>query len=61
MSPLFELIKSLVPHIPSQQQRDEEYLSHSVDLYDVERRLAEIDHRGAHVPSQTFPLGGALH
>lgn len=61
MSHFIELIKSLVPHIPSQQQLDEEYLSHSVDIYDVERRIAEIDHRDAHPLSQTYPLGGALH
>jgi hypothetical protein len=40
---------------------DEEYLSHSVDVCDVERRLAEIDHRDAHPFSQTGSLGGALH
>ena len=61
MSHIIELIKSLVPHIPSQQQLDEEYLSHAVDICDVERRLAEIDHRDTHPLSQTYPLGGALH
>lgn len=61
MSHIIELIKALVPHIPTQQQRDEEYLSHSVDVCDVERRLAEIDHRDVHPLTQTGPLGGALH
>jgi hypothetical protein len=56
-----ELIKAFVPHLSSQQERDEEYLSQAVDIYDVERRIAEIDHRAE---SHTFAapaLGGALH
>jgi hypothetical protein len=59
MSHLIELIKAFVPHIPTQQERDEAYLSESVDMADVERRIWEIDHRG----EQTQPtyLGGALH
>lgn len=61
MSHIIELIKSLVPHIPSQQQLDEEYLSHAVDICDVEHRIAEIEHRDAHPFSQTAPLGGAWH
>ncbi len=59
MSHLMELIKALVPHIPSQQELDAEYLGEAVDIYDVERRIWEIDHR-AHAPlSQS--LGGAVH
>ena len=61
MSHIIELIKALVPHIPSQQQLDEEYLSHSFDACDVERRLAEIDQRHAHSLSRAGYLGGALH
>ena len=61
MSHIIELIKALVPHIPTQQQIDEEYLCHAVDVCDVERRLAEIDHRDAHPFSQAGSLGGALH
>jgi hypothetical protein len=59
MSHFIELIKACVPHIPSQQERDEAYLSESVDIADVERRIWEIDHRGAQ--TQASYLGGALH
>jgi len=61
MSPIIELIKALVPHMPSQQELDEEYLNASVDIYDVERRIAEIDHRAAHPAGASYGLGGALH
>ena len=61
MSPIIELIKALVPHIPSQEELDEEYLCEAVDIYDVERRIAEIDHRASHASLQAYPLGGALH
>ena len=61
MSHLIELIKAFVPHIPTQQERDEEYLSQSVDIYDVERRIAEIDHRADPHTFAASALGGALH
>ena len=61
MSHFIELIKALVPHMPSQQEMDEEYLNEAVDIYDVERRIAEIDHRVAHPAAHAYPLGGALH
>lgn len=46
MSTLYALIKALIPHIPTQQEREEAYLAESVDAQDLERRLREIDHRG---------------
>ena len=61
MSHFVEFIKTLVPHIPSQQQRDAQYLSEAVDIYDVERRIFEIDHRDVHAQDQACGLGGALH
>jgi hypothetical protein len=61
MSHFIELIKALVPHLPSQEELDEQYLCEAVDIYDVERRIAEIDHRAAQSTVQTYPLGGALH
>lgn len=61
MSHVIELIKALVPHIPTQQQLDEQYLSEAVDICDVERRIAEIDHRGSQPAYQNYPLGGVLH
>jgi Protein of unknown function (DUF3563) len=61
MSHFVEFIKTLVPHFPSQQQQDAQYLSEAVDIYDVERRIWEIDHRGAQSRSQAYSLGGAWH
>lgn len=61
MSHIIELIKALVPHIPSQQELDEAYLNESVDACDVERRMWEIDHRAAPSQPQGEGLGGALH
>ena len=61
MSHIIELIKSLVPHIPSQQERDEADLGEAVDVYDVERRIWEIDHRGSQSALHGESLGGALH
>lgn len=45
MSPLTEFIKSLLPRVETQQERDEHYLSEAVDLHDLERRMREIDAR----------------
>ena len=61
MFQIVSFIKALVPHIPSQQQRDQEYLNQATDIYDVERRIAEIDHRTARPLSQMHALGGAVH
>lgn len=60
MFQILNFIKALVPSIPSQQQRDQEYLSQATDIYDVERRIAEIDHRMARPASHLRALGGAL-
>jgi hypothetical protein len=43
--------------MPSQQASDEAYLNESVDIFDVERRIWEIDHRS----SRSLALGGAVH
>ena len=61
MSQFVAFIKTLVPHIPSQQERDQNYLSQAVDIYDVERRLSEIAYRSAYPYYQSPALGGALH
>ncbi len=61
MSPIIEFIKTLVPHIPTQQELDEAYLNASIDACDVERRMWEIDHRVAPSQPNTEGLGGALH
>lgn len=46
MSYFYQLIKHLLPAIQSQRERDESYLAESVDIYDLERRMREIDCRG---------------
>jgi hypothetical protein len=45
MSNFTKLIQAFLPHARSQQERDEAYLNDSVDIYDLERRMVEIDHR----------------
>ena len=58
MSHLAQFIKAFVPHIASQQERDEAYLNQSVDICDVERRMQEIDRRPR---SETWQMqSGAL-
>jgi hypothetical protein len=46
MSKLLNFLKSLLPAIESQTERDEAYMADAVDLYDLERRMREIDGRG---------------
>ena len=42
---LIQLIKTLTPHIKTQKDLDEAYLSNSADVYDLERRMRVIDQR----------------
>lgn len=46
MSSLLNLLKSLLPAVESQRDRDEAYMAGAVDIYDLERRMREIDERG---------------
>ena len=46
MSNLLSILKSVLPAIESQAERDEAYLAGAVDLRDLERRMREIDGRG---------------
>ena len=46
MKKLLNLLKSLLPAVESQKERDEAYMAAAVDLYDLERRMREIDERG---------------
>ena len=48
MSNLLNFLKSLLPTIESQHERDEAYMAQAVDIYDLERRMREIDERGRH-------------
>jgi hypothetical protein len=61
MSNLIELIKALVPHMPTQEELDQNYLNESVDIFDVERRMAEIDHRAHDFPGQAPAYLSQLH
>ena len=58
MSKLLGLIQAMLPEIEPQQDRDQAYLAQSVDIYDLERRMREIDQRGRSAASDlTFSLG----
>ncbi len=52
-------VTRLLPRIQSQQERDESYLADAVDIYDLERRMREIDSRGRNTPTP-LPLGLGL-
>jgi hypothetical protein len=61
MSNFIELIKALVPHAPTQEELNQKYLNESTDIFDVERRMAEIDHRAHDFPSQSATYDFQLH
>ena len=46
MTTLLNYLSSILPSIESQEERDEAYLAGSVDIYDLERHMREIDDRG---------------
>jgi hypothetical protein len=46
---LIQLIKTLTPNLKSQKDLDDAYLSDSADVYDLERRMREIDQRSRNV------------
>ena len=58
MSKLLGLIQALLPEIEPQRNRDQAYLAQSVDIYDLERRMREIDQRSRSAGGDlTFSLG----
>jgi len=58
VSKLFGLIQAILPEIEPQQARDQAYLEQSVDIYDLERRMREIDQRSRSSANDlTFSLG----
>jgi hypothetical protein len=59
MSIVIQLIKALTPSIRSQKDLDDVYLSESAGVYDLERRMREIDQRG-HRPSRGLACGLSL-
>ena len=42
---LFSSLKARLPRIPTQAERDAAYLAESVDLYELEWRIRELDRR----------------
>jgi hypothetical protein len=43
VSTFLGLLKALVPTVQPRLVRDEAYLAQSVDIYDLERRMQELD------------------
>jgi hypothetical protein len=58
MSNLLSLLRSVLPTIESQADRDEAYLAAAVDLRDLERRMREIDDRGR---ADLSPIASGLY
>ena len=46
MKTLLNFLRSLLPTIPSQEERDEAYFAAAVDNHDLERRMRDVDERG---------------
>lgn len=46
MTTLLNFLKSILPTVETQADRDEAYLAAAVDLYDLEHRMHDIDSRG---------------
>lgn len=59
MNFLSTLFRSLLPTAPSQAELDEAYLAGSTDIYDLERRIRDLDDRGR--DRHGLPLGFGLY
>ena len=46
MSILHKFIEALFSSVPSLRETKQDYLAEAVDIYDLERRMREIDARG---------------
>ena len=46
MTNVLKILKSFLPAIESQSERDEAYMAASADMQDLERRMRQIDNRG---------------
>ncbi len=46
MNTILSLLKSLIPAVESQRERDEAFLAESLDIRDLECRMRAIDERG---------------
>ncbi len=54
MSTLIKLIQAFLPGFQTQKQLDEAYLAASADVYDLERRMREIDSARGHAQNLVF-------
>ena len=61
MSKLIELIKAYLPKLRSQKDREDAYLIESVDIYDLERRMQEIDSRANGFCTRSLALHLGAH
>jgi len=59
MSNFVDFLRTLVPFMRSQRERDESYLAEAMDLYDLERRIRQVESRGRDARSDV-PLGLGL-
>ena len=58
MSKLLGLVQAILPELEPRQSRDQAYLEQSVDIYDLERRMRELEQRSRSSASDlTFSLG----
>ncbi len=48
MSTLLQRLKSLLVRAATRHDTDEQYLADAVDVYDLERRMRELDDRTSH-------------
>jgi hypothetical protein len=54
-----DFLKTLLPSAEAMHERDERYLAEAVDIYDLERRMREIDTRShGHAPGVLLGLAG---
>jgi hypothetical protein len=61
MSKLIELIKAYLPQLRSQEDREFAYLSEAVDIYDLERRMREVDKRDDFFSTRILTVGRGTH
>jgi hypothetical protein len=59
MSNFVDFLRTLVPGMRSQCERDQSYLAEAMDLYDLERRIRQIEARDREARSDV-PLGLGL-
>ena len=52
---IYAIFTALLPRMPHQQDRDDAYLAEAVDIYDLERRMRELDQRGRY-SRESLPL-----